>query len=268
MNQYSQFVNHPRADPDAIKDVRSWFTNHTTEYAEDIPGYGTTAIDDCEMAYITEEQHHDDLVLIQLKDKSPMRLFLERTFFLRIKGLRRYFQFRRENWGKIDPSDVPDERRRKKFGEYFRWRSEGRERADSTYENTWEGKIRTFIEKGRQYKLTSLPCFETPEARQACKDHEDHFESGYTVWANDKNIDRVAAYITAFISLAMLTGPLWVLNFVQGESSRLGVITGFVGGFYILVSNATTARPSETIAAVAAYSAVLTVFLTLGASSK
>ena len=195
-----------------------------------------------------------------------MRKFLERTFFLRIKGLKQFFEFKREDWGKVDPADVPDEEKKKSLRERFCWRSKDEDGTHSTHSHT--AQIRGWLEGWRSCKLICLPLFETAEARKARKAQESYVKSGFTVWPNDKHIDNVAAYITAFMSLAMLTGPLWVLNYVDGENSRLGIITSFIAAFYILVSTATTASPSDAIAAVAAYSAVLTVFLTLSASSK
>ena len=92
--------------------------------------------------------------------------------------------------------------------------------------------------------------------------------NGTTKWENDKTIDRAAGFLTAIFCLGMLVGPLWILDRVGGIDHRLGVITGFVAAFFILVSLATTAKMSDAIAAAAAYAAVLTVFLTLGASSS
>ena len=90
----------------------------------------------------------------------------------------------------------------------------------------------------------------------------------FVIWAKEETIEGVASFITGFISLAMLIGPLWVLNTVQTTNGKLGVITGFLVLFYLLMSFATSARTSETIAAVSAYSAVLTIFLTLSGSSN
>ena len=87
---------------------------------------------------------------------------------------------------------------------------------------------------------------------------------GITILGNDKTIDRAAAASTAVSCLVMLVGPLWILEYVQGITARPGVITGFVALLFVTMALATTAKMSEAIAATAAYSAVLTVFLTLG----
>ena len=86
-----------------------------------------------------------------------------------------------------------------------------------------------------------------------------------TTWQNDKSIDIFSWVLFAILTLCMLTGPLWILDKVNGTSQRLGIITGFIGLFFVLVAIATTAKVSEAIGASAAYAAVLMVFLTLGA---
>jgi hypothetical protein len=62
----------------------------------------------------------------------------------------------------------------------------------------------------------------------------------------------------------MLIGPLWILDEVQEPERQLGVITGFIALFFVLVAVATNAKIFESLAAAAAYSAVLMVFLQMG----
>jgi preprotein translocase subunit SecD len=54
-----------------------------------------------------------------------------------------------------------------------------------------------------------------------------------------------------------------VLEVFTGSSPKvkLGIITGFIALFFVLVAVATTARLFDALAAAAAYSAVLMVFL-------
>ena len=65
----------------------------------------------------------------------------------------------------------------------------------------------------------------------------------------------------------MLIGPLWWLNRLAFHGSnlspRLGVITGFLVAFVLLICCLTNARPFEVLAATAAYGAVLMVFIQL-----
>ncbi|KAI9770037.1 MAG: hypothetical protein M1839_003301 [Geoglossum umbratile] len=81
-----------------------------------------------------------------------------------------------------------------------------------------------------------------------------------TVWQDDKRIEMFSSLMTGFVGLSMLIGPLWVLAYVTKPHTRLGIITGFIVLFYAAVAVATTARPWESLAATAAYSAVLMVF--------
>jgi hypothetical protein len=70
--------------------------------------------------------------------------------------------------------------------------------------------------------------------------------------------------ITA-VGLAAIIGPLWILKSQTSESTRLWTISGFLGGFAVFISIVTVAKPFETLAATAAYAAVLMVFMQLGA---
>jgi len=82
----------------------------------------------------------------------------------------------------------------------------------------------------------------------------------------------------------MLIAPMWILNTLQNPVQKLAVITAFIVVFLGFLSSTTAAKPFESLAAVAAwvslllttgnvltiycrYSAVLMVFLQLGASS-
>lgn len=86
-----------------------------------------------------------------------------------------------------------------------------------------------------------------------------------TIWQNDGRIEKVSGTTIAIVGLGMLVGPLWVLEvFNQSDNKiRLGIITGFIMLFFVLVAVATTARVFDALAAAAAYSAVLMVFLQL-----
>ena len=65
----------------------------------------------------------------------------------------------------------------------------------------------------------------------------------------------------------MLVGPLWGLQYVStaesGLHNRLTVITVFIITFTIMISILTVAIPFETLAATAAYGAVLMVYMQL-----
>lgn len=84
----------------------------------------------------------------------------------------------------------------------------------------------------------------------------------------DSVVDKFVTCVTVMLGLAMLIGPLWILQHISAQQpnleARLAVITGFLILFTILLSVTTVARPSEVLAATAAYGAVLMVFMQLG----
>jgi hypothetical protein len=49
----------------------------------------------------------------------------------------------------------------------------------------------------------------------------------------------------------MLVTPLWWLMFVESKIKQLGVITGFIVLFLVLISSVTVAKPFETLAGTA-----------------
>lgn len=85
-----------------------------------------------------------------------------------------------------------------------------------------------------------------------------------TVWYSDKRVERFFTVVVAVGGLSMLVGPLWILEYAYGSAVRLGVVTGFITLFFVLVSVATTAKIFEAMAAAAAYAAVLMVFVQTG----
>ena len=82
-----------------------------------------------------------------------------------------------------------------------------------------------------------------------------------TIWHNDKHVEYLSTTVIGVVGLGMLIGPIWALYTVEPPKARLGIISAFIVVFYILVGIATTAKIFESLAAVAAYSAVLMVFM-------
>lgn len=80
-------------------------------------------------------------------------------------------------------------------------------------------------------------------------------------YSSDARMERVVTVTIVLLGTVMLILPLWVLAVTPGMMKRLGIITGFVFVFIGLVAGTTVARPFETLAAAAAYAAVLVVFL-------
>lgn len=136
--------------------------------------------------------------------------------------------------------------------------------------------FRKVLERSLVLKIPVLrTCFE-----RKCKDIEDykdirgigHGRPGAlkpTTWQNDKRVDYCSSSVIAIVGLGMLIAPLWILEQINHDrpSARLGAITGFIIVFFLLVAVATTARVFDALAATAAYSAVLMVFIQLGSSN-
>ena len=97
---------------------------------------------------------------------------------------------------------------------------------------------------------------------------DEDFEMQTTVYNKDRFFDKIMTVFTTVVGLAMLIGPLWILQHLSTKPSnsevRLGVITGFIALFAILTSLFTVAKAYEVLAATAAYGAVLMVFMQFG----
>lgn len=85
---------------------------------------------------------------------------------------------------------------------------------------------------------------------------------------SDKRIDAFINVVIISVGMAMLIAPIWILEFLSRQTTKLGTITGFIVAFLAMISYASSAKPFEVLAATAAYSAVLMVFLQLGTSSS
>jgi len=106
--------------------------------------------------------------------------------------------------------------------------------------------------------------FKLPVFRREPRGYNFNTEAKDVVFQNDSRLEKFSSVVIAIIGLAMLIGPLWILDKVQNTEQQLGVITGFIALFFVLVAVATNAKIFESLAAAAAYSAVLMVFLQMG----
>lgn len=87
-----------------------------------------------------------------------------------------------------------------------------------------------------------------------------------------QNTARIAEALTRFV-IAMVAGaalvvPLVILSYQDSEKRRLLVVISFVSIFCILLSLLSKASNYETMAASAAYAAVLTVFVSNGSNPQ
>ena len=95
---------------------------------------------------------------------------------------------------------------------------------------------------------------------------QDHkiIDDDRTIWQRDKRLEKLSSAVIGMVGLSMLIGPLWILEYVNRSWAQLLIISGFIVVFFVLVLVATAARTFDALAATAAYSAVLTVFLQFG----
>lgn len=104
-------------------------------------------------------------------------------------------------------------------------------------------------------------------SREPC-DTQIRAKEGYeTIWHNDKRVEIFSAAIIGLLGLGMLIGPMWVVYRVTDPTIRLAIISSFIVLFYVLVNIATTAKVFESLAAVAAYAAILMVFMQIQPTS-
>jgi hypothetical protein len=115
--------------------------------------------------------------------------------------------------------------------------------------------VRRLLEKSSKFRLSKLWALEAPPLPHHSNQPEEiHYSS-------DAKIDNSVGVTITMLGMIMLIAPLWILNEISGPRARLSVITGFIIIFLGLVAFTTVARPFESLAAAAAYSAVLVVFL-------
>jgi hypothetical protein len=91
-----------------------------------------------------------------------------------------------------------------------------------------------------------------------------HIVSDYTTYSSNELLEGLSNATIILLGFAMLMGPLWWLNSVSDSSKRLGIISGFLGLFMVLMMTATVNAPFQVVASSAAYAAVLMVFMQIG----
>jgi len=91
-----------------------------------------------------------------------------------------------------------------------------------------------------------------------------HVISDHTHYSSNELFEQISCVSIILLGFMMMLGPLWWLNFVSDSRKRLGIITGFIAVFMLLMTCATVNRPFEVVASSAAYAAVLMVFMQIG----
>jgi hypothetical protein len=84
---------------------------------------------------------------------------------------------------------------------------------------------------------------------------------GSTIYFSERKVEGLGNIIVVSLGLIMLYVPMWWLNVVVDDSKRLAIITVFVFLFAIGLRIVGSGRPFETLAATAAYAAVLMMFM-------
>lgn len=87
------------------------------------------------------------------------------------------------------------------------------------------------------------------------------YDENTMYYHSDTRLQTFDTMVVMMGGLTMLLAPIWILDAVDSGFGRLGVISTFIILFVALVQAVTTAKSYETLAAAAAYSAVLMVFV-------
>ncbi|KAF2179660.1 hypothetical protein K469DRAFT_716170 [Zopfia rhizophila CBS 207.26] len=66
-------------------------------------------------------------------------------------------------------------------------------------------------------------------------------------------MENFCTFLITTVGLLMLVVPLWWLFYVENKTIQLGIITGFILLFLVMISSVTVAKPFESLAATAGY---------------
>ncbi|OCL04960.1 hypothetical protein AOQ84DRAFT_299854 [Glonium stellatum] len=123
--------------------------------------------------------------------------------------------------------------------------------------------LRRMLEYFRWFRLAR--CFRS--RKDQAHQYTTYFYSDTTTYYSDTFMDMTVTVIILLLGLGMLLGPAWWLQKAGSLSLRLSIICIFVPVFMLLLTAVAPLRPFETVAATSAYTAVLMVFMQLGANS-
>jgi hypothetical protein len=123
--------------------------------------------------------------------------------------------------------------------------------------------LRQLLEKSTHFRFSRLWAKTPPDLPTHSITHPETVH-----YSSDARIDRFIGVTITVLGMGMLIAPLWVLAYTEVMWKRLCVITGFIVLFLGLVAFTTVARPFESLAAAAAYAAVLVVFLQIGVGEE
>lgn len=106
--------------------------------------------------------------------------------------------------------------------------------------------LRRLLDRSRKFRIHFL-------WRKAQAPDLPLYDQDVITYTDDKRIDRFVTIVIVGVGTVMLLAPMWILQALQSNGLKLGVITVFVVVFLGLVSYATVAKPFETLAATAAW---------------
>ncbi|KAI9780828.1 MAG: hypothetical protein M1839_006455 [Geoglossum umbratile] len=86
-------------------------------------------------------------------------------------------------------------------------------------------------------------------------------DNQYLVFSSQSRLQRTVRLFVVFFGLLSLLSPILALFYVKHKESRLGIVCSAIVIFALVVASFAPARNVEILAAVAAYSAVVVVFL-------
>ncbi len=78
------------------------------------------------------------------------------------------------------------------------------------------------------------------------------YDAQMVTYSSDKRIDTFINVVIITVGMVMLIAPMWILNFLDGGTKKLGTITAFIVGFLGMISYSSSAKPFEALAATAA----------------
>ena len=122
VNTYSQFVNRPEPNPDAIRDINNYHLNRRLRWGiETITEEGP--VEDTETAHIRDKHYKDDLVAVNPSKKTPMVRYFDRFVYMVLCkwGFHKAWKnFRKQRTEDLEQGRLIDEKE-EEFSNFFVW---------------------------------------------------------------------------------------------------------------------------------------------------
>ncbi|KAK5952926.1 hypothetical protein OHC33_006047 [Knufia fluminis] len=128
---------------------------------------------------------------------------------------------------------------------------------------TFRTPLRRTLEKFGAFE-TSKWFRKPPNSRMEANSLPGYYDPRTTIYHSNKRTEGFVNVLICVAGFTLLVVPLWILFHVSSRQNQLIVITIFIAFFLAIVQSVSVARPFESLAATAAYSAVLMVFMQIG----